>query len=51
MTTLEVQTNQKMHDLYATMHISEMVLPDDFFGQYRVKFFPNILEILIFLIS
>ena len=25
-----VQSNQKMHDLYATMHISEMSLPDAF---------------------
>ena len=32
----------------ATLHISQMVLPDAF-GQYRVKFFHNILGKLRFL--
>ena len=44
--------NQKMHDLYATMHISQMVLPDAFwvvlsqiFFQYlRNLNFPKILR-------
>ena len=27
-----VQSNQKMHDLYATKHISQMVLPDAFWA-------------------
>ena len=27
---MHVQSNQKMHDLYATMHIFQMVLPDAF---------------------
>ena len=44
----EVQSNQRMHDLYATMHIFQMALPDAF-GQYRVKFFLNIIEKLRFL--
>ena len=43
-----VQSNQKMHDLYATKHISQMVL-QDVFGQYRVKFFLNITGKLGFL--
>ena len=30
--TMEVQSNQKMHDLYATMHIFQMVLPDAFWA-------------------
>ena len=28
----DVQSNQKMHDLYATKHISEMVFPDAFWA-------------------
>ena len=32
-----------MHDLYATMHIFQMVLPDAWVIEYRVKFFHNIL--------
>ena len=35
-----VQSNQKMHDLFTTKHISEMVLPDAF---WAVFFFLNIL--------
>ena len=27
-----VHPNQKMHDLYATKHISEMILPDAFWA-------------------
>ena len=27
-----VQSNQKIHDLYATMHISQMALPDVFWA-------------------
>ena len=27
-----VQSNQKMHDLYATMHIFQMALPDAFWA-------------------
>ena len=38
----QVQSNQKMHDLYATMHIFQMALPDAFWAVYRVKFFHNI---------
>ena len=30
-----------MHDLYATKHISQMVLPDAFWGVYS-QFFPKI---------
>ena len=29
---IPVQSNQKMHDLYATTHISQMVLPDAFWA-------------------
>ena len=28
----DVQSNQKMHDLYATKHISEMFFPDAFWA-------------------
>ena len=38
----------KMHDLYATKHISQMALPDAF-GAVQVKFFHNILGKLTFL--
>ena len=34
-----VQSNQKMHDLYATKHISEMVFPDAFLGSIESNFF------------
>ena len=27
-----VQSNQKMHDLYATLHISQIVLPNAFWA-------------------
>ena len=30
MQATDVQSNQKMHDLYATMHIFQIVLPDAF---------------------
>ena len=43
-----VQSNQKMHDLYATMHIFQMALPDAFYAVYS-KIFPNILGKLRFL--
>ena len=29
---LDVQSNQNMHDLYATKHISQMALPDAFWA-------------------
>ena len=29
---LHVQSNQKMHDLYATKHIFQMALPDAFWA-------------------
>ena len=38
-----------MHDLYATMHISEMAFARWFLGSIAVKFFHKILGILIFL--
>ena len=47
-TVFIVQSNQEMHDLYATKHFSEMVLPDAFW-QYRVKIYLNILAKLRFL--
>ena len=31
-TNIDVQSNQKMHDLYATMHIFQMALPDAFWA-------------------
>ena len=34
-----VQSNQKMHDIYATKHISQMVLPDSFLGSIESNFF------------
>ena len=34
----KVQSNQKMHDLYATKHISEMALPDAFWAVYSQIF-------------
>ena len=30
--SVKVQSNQKMHDLYATKHISQMALPDAFWA-------------------
>ena len=33
-----VQSNQKMHDLYATKHISEMVLPVAFWSVFSQIF-------------
>ena len=33
-----VQSNQKMHDLYATLHISQMVLPDAFWAVWSQIF-------------
>ena len=30
--SISVQSNQKMHDLYATMHIFQMALPDAFWA-------------------
>ena len=29
-----VQSNQKMHDLYATMHIFQMTLPNAFWAEF-----------------
>ena len=34
-----VQSNQKLHDLYATMHISQMVLPDAFWAVWSQIFY------------
>ena len=36
---VDVQSNQKMHDLYATKHISQMALPDAFLGSIESNFF------------
>ena len=33
-----VQSNQKMHDLYATMHIFQMTLPDAFWAVWSQIF-------------
>ena len=40
---LHVQSNQKMHDLYATLHIFQMALPDAFLGSIESNFFHNII--------
>ena len=45
---LNVQSNQKMHDLHATKHILKW-LCQMLFGQYGVKFFLNIIGKLRFL--
>ena len=37
-TTYKVQSNQKMHDLYATMHIFQMALPDAFWAVWSQIF-------------
>ena len=33
-----IQSNQKMHDLYATMHIFQMALPDAFWAVWSQIF-------------
>ena len=45
---IQVQSNKKMHDLYATKHIFQMVLPDAFWPVWSQIFF-NILGKLRFL--
>ena len=35
---VHVQSNQKMHDLYATMHIFQMALPDAFWAKPFEKY-------------
>ena len=35
LTSEQVQLPKKMHDLYATNHFSQMVLPDAFWAVYR----------------
>ena len=36
--SVAVQSNQKMHDLYATMHIFQMALPDAFWAVWSQIF-------------